>query len=168
MLRRLYFILPDTRRAAEIIQELQQSGIASRRIALVSRGPERMQIAGITVQNAGNDPGARLERILWNLNLALFFSGLLALLVMLATGVSMAWLGVPLAIMLVTFIAGERFTHVPNTHLQEFAQALRHGEIVLMVDAPPAQVAEIEALIHRHHPDAAAGGVGWSSDLLHV
>ncbi|MBI5039891.1 MAG: hypothetical protein HZB57_01360, partial [Gammaproteobacteria bacterium] len=63
---------------------------------------------------------------------------------------------------------GVRFTHVPNIHLREFAAALRHGELVLMVSVPRNRVAEIEDLVHRHHPDAAVGGVGWSSDLLHI
>lgn len=168
MLRRLYFVLPDTRHATDIVQEIQQSGVSSRHIALASLRPEQARLAGVAVQNASDDPGARLEHVLWNSNLALFFIALLALGAMLAAGVNMAWLGIPLTIMLVTFIAGERFTHVPNTHLQEFAPALRHGEVVLMVDVPPDRVAEIEALIQRHHPDAAVGGVGWSSDLLHV
>lgn len=168
MLRRLYFILPDTDRAAGVIRELQQSGVASRHIALASRRPQKVQIEGMMLQTVSGDPGARIERGLWNLNLLVFFAALLALLGMLAAQVSMAWLSLPVLIMLATFIAGERFTHVPNTHLQEFAAALRHGEAVLMVDVPPQRVAEVEALIHQHHPDAAVGGVGWSSDLLHV
>lgn len=168
LLRRLYFVLPDSLRATGVAQELLDSGIPARRIAFASRNPQPAPIAGITVQSPDDDPGARLERLLWNLNLAVFFVALAALIVMLAADVSLPWLVAPALIMLATFIAGERFTHVPDTHLQEFTPALRHGEVVLMVTVPPEQVAEIEARVHRHHPDAAVGGVGWSSDLLHV
>lgn len=168
LLRRLYFILPDTLRATAVAQELLDSGTPAQRIAFASRNPQPAPIAGITVQGPGDDPGARLERILWNLNLGVFFIALAALIVMLAAEVSIPWLVAPLLIMLATFIGGERFTHVPDTHLNEFAPALRHGEVVLMVTVPPERVAEIEALVHRHHPDATVGGVGWGSDLLHV
>lgn len=168
MLRRLYFVLPDANRATDIVRELLQSGVAAQRIALASRRPQKLEIAGMTMQTASDDPGARIEHRLWNLNLLIFFAALLALIGMLAAQVNMAWLSLPALIMLASFVAGERFTHVPNTHLQEFAAALRHGEVVLMVNVPPDRVAEIEALVHQHHPDAAVGGVGWSSDLLHV
>lgn len=166
MMRRLYFILPDASRAADIIQELQQNGVASQRIRLVSRRPEQDRIGGVAVQDARDDPDARMEYRLWNLNLAIFFVALLAVVAVLAADINAAWLVLPLLIMLASFIAGERFTHLPNTHLREFAPALRHGERVLMVDVPPDRVAECETLIHRHHPEAAVGGVGWSSGLL--
>lgn len=168
LLRRLYFILPDTLRATAVAQELLDSGISARRIAFASRNPQPAPIAGITVQSPDNDRGARLERSLWNLNLGVFFAALAMLIVMLAAEVSLPWLALPLLIMLASFFAGERFTHVPDTHLQEFTSAVRHGEVVLVVTVPPERVAEIEALVHRHHPDAAVGGVGWGSDLLHV
>lgn len=58
--------------------------------------------------------------------------------------------------------------HIPNTHLHEFADALQHGELVLKVDVEPGRVTAIEALVHQHQPDAAIGGIGWSSNLLHV
>jgi hypothetical protein len=168
LLRRLYFVLPDRLRAAAVAQELLDSGIPMRRIAFASLNPRLAPLAGITVQSPDNDPGARLERSLWNLNLGLFFAALAGLIVLLIAQASLFWLALPVLIMLASFIAGERFTHVPDTHLQEFASALRHGEVVLMVSVPPQRVAEIEARVHRHHPDAAVGGVGWDSDLLHA
>lgn len=35
-----------------------------------------------------------------------------------------------------------------------------------MVDVPSGQVAEVEETVHRRHPEAIAGGVGWSVDAL--
>lgn len=168
MRRRLYFVLPDSHVTATIVDELRGAGIDPRHIAIASRDPARVRIADVHVQDATTDPGERLERIMWDLNLAVFFVALLALVAMLGTLGLTPWLGIPVAVMLACFIAGLRFTHVPNTHLCEFAAALRHGERVLMVSVPRGRVAEIENLVHRHHPDAAVGGVGWSSDLLHI
>ncbi len=54
-----------------------------------------------------------------------------------------------------TFLAGLRFTYVPNTHLREFADAIHHGKLVLMADVETNQVASI-------------GGIGWNSNMSHV
>lgn len=168
MRRRLYFVLPDSRVTANIVDELRNAGIDSRYIAIASRNPAQVRIPDVHIQDATKDPGEHLERIVWDINLAVFFVALLALVAMLAIlGVTL-WLGIPVAVMLTCFTAGLRFTQVPNTHLCEFAAALRHGELVLMVSVPRGRVAGIEDLVHRHHPDAAVGGVGWSSDLLHI
>jgi hypothetical protein len=71
--------------------------------------------------------------------------------------------------MLATFLTGVEFTrHIPNVHLSEFTDAIHHREILLMVDVPVAQVAQVEKRVHRHHPEAVAGGVGWHSDALHT
>lgn len=170
MRRRLYFVLPDSRIAATIVGELRDVGVDGSRMGIASREPAQVgiYIPGIHIQDATTDPGDRIERIVWDINLALFFIALLSLLAILAIQGPTLWLGIPLGIMLTCFIAGVRFTHVPNIHLREFGAALRHGELVLMVSVPRERVAEIEDLVHRHHPDAAVGGVGWSSDLLHI
>lgn len=62
-----------------------------------------------------------------------------------------------------TFLGGRYFTHIPDTHLNEFRDALAHGEILLMIDVPGTRVAEIEDRVHKHRPEAAIGGVGWST-----
>ena len=71
--------------------------------------------------------------------------------------------------MLTTFLAGLEFTtHIPNVHVSEFSDAIHHREILLMVDVPVSQVARVEELVHRHHPEAVTGGVGWQIDALHT
>ena len=79
------------------------------------------------------------------------------------------WLLLPAAVMLISFLLGEEFTRrVPDVHLSEFRDALRHGEILLMIDVPVTKVERFEALVHRHHPEAVTGGVGWHIDALHT
>jgi hypothetical protein len=46
--------------------------------------------------------------------------------------------------------------------------AMRHGELLLMVDVPVWRVERVEALVHKHHPEAVVGGVGWHIDALHI
>ncbi len=168
MRRRLYFVLPDHRVTTAIVGELRDAGIDPRYIGIASRDPAQVRIPAVHVQDATSDPGESLERIVWDLNLALFAVALLMFVAMLVIKGPTVWLAVPVCIMLACFIGGVRFTAIPNTHLREFGAALRHGELVLMVSVPRWRVAEIESLVHQHHPDATLGGVGWSSALLHI
>jgi hypothetical protein len=64
------------------------------------------------------------------------------------------------------FLLGASFTHLPNTHLSEFADALKHGEILLMVDASSEQANEVEHCVQDHHPEAVAGGSSWNTPML--
>lgn len=166
MLRRLYFILPSTASVSTLVRELQESGIDSGHITVASREPVPLQQLGIRLQNDIFDRGARIERLLWTLNLVVFVFALIVTLGLLFTrGLSPALL-IPVLIMAACFGAGLRFTHVPNVHLEDLADALNHGELILMTDVPPGRVAEIESLVHRRHPEAGIGGVGWWSDVL--
>jgi hypothetical protein len=168
MRRRLYFILPDSQLASKIATELEGAGIDAGHITVACREPNQVRIPDVNSQDPTTDPGDLVEKNLWNLNLAIFFISVLSLPFILAIHGLTFWLVIPVGILIVSFVGGLRFTDVPNTHLREFTAALHHGELVLIVSVPRARVAEIEALVQRNHPDAALGGVGWSSDLLHI
>lgn len=168
MRRRVYFVLPTIGLTAAIIADLQAIGIKAGQLRVASREPEQISLPGVTVQDASTDRSDQLEHALWNADLVVFFIGaLIALAILVTQGLSFSLL-IPLFIMLLSFIAGLQFTQVPNTHLREFSEALRHGELVLMVSVPRDRVAEVEGLVQGHYPAATVGGVGWSSDLLHV
>lgn len=64
--------------------------------------------------------------------------------------------------MLGTFLAGLFFVlRVPNVHWDEFRTAIEHGEVLVMVDVPVLRLVEINRKVHRRHPEAVTGGVGW-------
>ena len=116
-----------------------------------------------------NDLGARIEHYLWGGNLALFFLALIALVAFALLPLSGWWLLLPAAVMLASFLTGLEFVmHTPNVHLSEFRSAMRHREILLMIDVPAGQVADVEETVHRLHPEAITGGVGWSVNALQV
>jgi hypothetical protein len=167
--RRLYFLLPDTGHAGAVVSELEARGIARKYMhAIAGRGGD---VNGLPVASRmqRNDPGARIERYLWGGNLVLFFLALIALVILAVLSLPWWWLLLPAGIMLVSFLAGLEFVmHTPNVHLAEFQSAMRHREILLMVDVPAGQVAEVEDTVHRRHPEAIAGGVGWSIDALQI
>lgn len=159
MRRRLYFLLPDREHAERIVEELRRGGISSGDINIIVARPG--QGAGPPRASPWHrDPLARLERWAWTGNLALFFVALALLVVALLTGMAAVAVAM-VAVMIATFVLGLAATWLPNVHLDEFGDALAHGEALMVVDAPQRRVQEIEDRIHRHHPEAVIGGVGW-------
>jgi len=169
MKRRLYFLLPDAEHARVVVNELEARGIERNFMhAIAGRGGD---VNGLPVATRmqRNDLGARIEHYLWGGNLALFFLALIALVVFALLPLSWWWLLLPAGVMLVSFLTGLEFVmHTPNVHLDEFQSAMRHREILLMIDVPAGQVAEVEEMVHRLHPEAITGGVGWSVNALQV
>ena len=169
MKRRLYFLLPDTGHTRAVVDELEASGIDRKHLHVITSQGVDLEGLPAATANQRRDLGARLEDLVWTGNLVLFFIALLALIVLALTQASWYWLLLPPAVMLTTFLAGLEFTtHIPNVHVSEFSGAIHHREILLMVDVPVRQVARVEELVHRHHPEAVTGGVGWQIDALHT
>ncbi len=166
MNRRLYFLLPDPSHARAVVDELVREGIPAGQIHALGNRQTSLEGLPTASLRQTNDAASHVETYLWNANLLSFFIALSVLLIMLATTGWSLWLLAPAALMLANFLAGWRFTKLPNTHLAEFRDALAHGEILLMVDVTEKRVADIEAQVHRHHPEATAGGVSWGTPVF--
>ena len=167
MERRLYFLLPDVAHARAVVAKLETYGIERKYTHVIAAKEIALEGLPLASPNQRMDLGARLETIFWDGNLVLFFLALLALIVLMLVNVNGLWLVLAATIMLVTFIVGVGFTkYIPNVHLSEFADALRHQEILLTVDVPVGQVARVVTLIHHNHPESINGGVGWHINAL--
>jgi hypothetical protein len=168
MKRRLYFLFPYPLQVRRVVQELNDAGIDSKHMHTVARDESLLEgLPKATVRQCC-DIVWRLEWISWNTNLLIFLVALLGLLVSLAYD-AMGGVIACAIVMVVTFALGEWFTsHIPSVHLTEFTDALSHREILLMVDVPVWRVREIEEFIHKHHPEAAIGGVGWTIERLGI
>lgn len=152
-----------------VVNDLKVFGIDTGAMHTLSKPEVDLSGLPVATHRQRKDSGARLETLLWDGNLTIFFIALAALITIAYTGLAWFWLLIPVAVMLVTFVTGVVFTSlIPNVHLSEFRDAMRHGEILLMIDAPVWQVARVETLVHKHHPEAVAGGVGWHIDALHI
>ncbi|HKK07201.1 MAG: hypothetical protein P8009_09245 [Gammaproteobacteria bacterium] len=168
MNRRLFFLFPTAIQVRSVVSELREAGVGVEHIHAVARKGATVGGLPVATPQQRRDTARRVERWLWRANLGVFALALLLLLGFVVDG-HPQWAWVPLLLMLATFVAGERFsTQVPNTHLDEFADALDHGEILVMVDVPKRRVGEIESLIHRRHPEATVGGVGWAVGALGI
>ena len=167
MLRRLFFLLPDTEHAQRIVDELVVRGVLLRRMHAIAKDVDLGSLPEAT-ERQKRDTKFRLEWLIWNTNLMLFVFAVIIFIASLVLG-SVLWAALSLFVMLLTFISGEQFAvKVPDVHLTEYTDAIAHGEVLLMVDVPVYRVAEIEGFVHHHHPEAAIGGVSWTIDTLGI
>jgi hypothetical protein len=166
MRRRLYFLIPNNAQARAVAADLQRLGINERQIHALG-GTHGADLEGLPRATARQrqDAGRTLERVLWDGNLSLFFAALALFVFSLYMG-STGTAALMVAIMVATFVMGVMATWLPDVHLDEFRDALRHGEILIMVDVARNRVSEIEELMHKHHPEATVGGVGWTFGAL--
>jgi hypothetical protein len=167
MNQRLYFLLPDREHTLRIVNELREQGFQTTHMhTLAGKGQTAENLPG-SDSHQRNDLAGRIEYWAWRADLVLFFLAAIAVVVMVFQHAGL-WVLLPLAVMVATFLLGERFTHLPNVHLHEFRDALRHGEILLMVDVPRERVSEIEYRVRAHHPEAVAGGSSWNLPALNT
>ncbi|MEW6330365.1 MAG: hypothetical protein AB1560_02790 [Pseudomonadota bacterium] len=167
-LRRLYFIVPDESQAANLVDDLQAAGVDRRHIHAIAGKGATLEKLPAANEHQRRDAVWRLQKILWLGNLALFTLGSIGLIVSVLQG-SLAGAILSFVAMALTLAAGALFAiRVPDTHLDEFRGVLAHPEVLLMVDVPKRRVAEIEELVSRRHPEATAGGTGWTIEALQI
>lgn len=164
MRRRLYYLFPDAVHAQTLDRELSSLAVPGVRVhAVVDKTTPftgTMDVQHVTTEI---DQDTLLEWRLWRLNLGIFFLALPVFVGMLVFAPSW-YLVIPLMIMVVCFATGASFAlHVPNVHRDEFNHAVHHGEVLMMVDVPSAELNKVDHHIHRLHPEAVSGGVGWAA-----
>ena len=159
MHRRLCFLLPDKEHTRSGVDELVGEGISVRnRHALGAKDTALDGLPAATPRQT-NDAAGHLENLLWNANLLSFVIAFAIFIILAFTTGRNLLLSAPIVIMAANFLIGARFAHLPNTHLDEFRDALAHGETLLMVDVVEDRVAELEKRVHQHHPEATVDGV---------
>jgi hypothetical protein len=168
MLHRLYILFPEPAQAERAVDLIQDHGVRTLQIHAIAR--EGVDISGLPPATdwQRHDTAARVERVLWDLNLGLF--GLFV--AVFAAAVAFGGWGlavVALVVMAATFAAGYWFvSHVPHAHIDECRAAIRHGEVLLMVDIPRQRLPKLHKAIVEAHPEAEIGGVGWAMESLPI
>ena len=161
MRRRLYFVLPDIKRAQAAFNELLLSRIEEKHIHFLARENTSLQDLpeATMLQKSAEIHGLWLGLMVGGLTGALagvvvmIFppSGLvMGLGVILVTSIIGAIMGV--------WVSGMIASGVPNTQLQRFAKEIEDGKILMMVDVPKRRVEEITDMIRAHHPRADVRG----------
>ena len=161
MLRRLYFVLPDIETAKTVERELLLARVEDRRMHFLARDglnlgelPEAslaqksdllhgMWIGFIAGSSAGAIAGAGAY-LYFGLNPSQ--AGVVALLALLGASIGV-------------WISGIIGASIPNIRLKRFAETLKEGHVLLMVDVRPGHIDEVREIIIRNHPDAEDHGL---------
>ncbi len=168
MLRRLYFLFPSPQEALAAVDELVINGTPRNHMHALARPDVDLTDLPPATERQRNGMRARLAHAFWRADLLVFAVALLGLIIALLLAHA-GWALALVVIMALCFAAGAIYAiALPEMEPQEFVPALRHGEVLLLVDAPADQVATIESTIHRHHPSAVAGGSSWSVDAFGI
>jgi cobalamin biosynthesis protein CobD/CbiB len=168
MKRRLYFLFSDTGHARSAVADLAGLGVDAGHMHVLARPGTDLSGLPPATERQRRDFLMRLENTLWGGNLVLFglaFAGL----VLAAVFGSVTGMVLAAAVLIASFTSGALFAlRMPMVHLDEFHEALRHGELLLMVDVSRDCMEDVEELLRRRHPEAVAGGSAWTPDAFGV
>ena len=161
MRRRLYFLLPDVASARQTANDLLLARVEDRHMRfLAKRGTDLGELHEASyVQKSDLMHGAGIGLGLGGVG------GLLLGLVIVTyppQGTNPQLIVVLIAAIVGAFLcawmASMVAAAVPNSRLKQFQGEIEGGKILLMVDAPYGQIAQIRELVMRRHPEAVPGG----------
>jgi len=162
MRRRIYFLLPNVGSARQVVNELLLARIDDHHIHVMAR-------EGTTL---GDLPQANLLQrsdFIHGVEIGLSVggaTGIVAGLIAVAfppQGIVLGgWTMLAMALagaLIGAWVAGMIGTDIPNSQLREFTTAVADGQILMMVDVPKSEVANVTDMIKKHHPEADMHGV---------
>ncbi len=161
MRRRLYFLLPDVKRARGMFKDLLLARVEERHVHFLAR-------EGTSLKDLPEATLLQRSDAIHGLGVGLIAGGTagavtgLAMLVFPPMGM-VANYGLILVTSLVgacigVWVAGMIATDVPNSHLSRFRHDVARGKILAMVDVPKSRMDEVTELVHRHHPEIVTRG----------
>jgi hypothetical protein len=161
MRRRLYFLLPDVASARQTANDLLLARVEDRHMRfLAKRGTDLGELHEASyVQKTDLMHGAGVGLAIGG------GAGLLLGLVIvtypphgtnpqLVVVLIAALIGAVLGAWMASMVAAA----VPNSRLKQFQGEIENGRILLMVDVPYGQIAQIRELVMGRHPEAIPGG----------
>jgi cobalamin biosynthesis protein CobD/CbiB len=168
MKRRLYFLFSDTGQARSAVADLDGLGVDPEHMHVLARPGTDLSGLPPATERQRRDVLKRLDKTLWGGNLVLFGVAFAVLILAMVFGNAVGMV-LAMAVMIASLTAGALFAmRLPSIHLDEFHEALHHGELLLMVDVSRDGMEDVEELMRRRHPEAVAGGSGWTPDVFGV
>jgi len=161
MRRRLYFMVPDTRSARQIRDELLLARIENNHIHVMARD-------GMSLEDLHEASVLQKTDFVHGAETGLAVGGGIGIIAgLVAVFFPPAGVDLQLVTILLTALIGAAFgawvasmvaSAIPNSRLKAFESAIAAGHILMMVDAPAGRVDEIRKLIAAHHPEAMSSG----------
>lgn len=160
-MRRIYFLVPNSETAKQIVQELLLSHIEERHIHVLAKEGVRLDELPEAGLLQKSDFWPSLEQGIAMGAATGLLGGLIAMV--LPTGLVLGGAAVAAITLAGAGVGGLMSSMVGvdigNRRIEQYREAVEKGELLLILDVPKARVEEIEALIKRHHPDAECEGV---------
>ena len=161
-MRREYFLVPDIELAREIVHELLLSHVEERYIHLIARDDIPMEDLPEATLMQKSDFIPALEKGV----LGGAYTGLAAGLVVMAFppagmviggGAILAMMAAGVAVggMMSTLVG----VGLPSGRLEKFEEAIKAGNILILVDIPRQRLDEIQEIVTKHHPEAEFEGI---------
>lgn len=161
-MRREYFLVPDIELAREIVHELLLSHVEERYIHLIARDDIPMEDLPEATLMQKSDFIPALEKGV----LGGAYTGLAAGLVVMAFppagmviggGAILAMMAAGVAVggMMSTLVG----VGLPSGRLEKFEEAIKAGNILILVDIPRQRLNEIQDIVTKHHPEAEFDGI---------
>ena len=160
-MRRIYFLVPNSETAKEIVSELLLSHVEERHIHVIAKqgiSLDQLPKAGLLQKS---DFWPSLEQGIAMGAATGFLGGLVAMV--LPTGLVLGGAAVAAITLAGAGVGGLMSSmigvDVANRRIERYRDAVETGELLLIIDVPWDRVEDVEALIKRHHPDAECEGV---------
>jgi len=161
-MRREYFLVPDIELARKIVHELLLSHVEERYIHLIARDDIPMEDLPEATLMQKSDFIPALEKGV----LGGAYTGLAAGLVVMAFppagmviggGAILAMMAAGVAVggMMSTLVG----VGLPSGRLEKFEEAIKAGNILILVDIPRQRLNEIQEIVTKHHPEAEFDGI---------
>lgn len=162
MRERLYFLLPDVKRAQSTMRHLLLARIEERHVHVLAKdGVDTKDLPPATLGQKSDFYHAMALGIIVG-GITGILGGLTVYLFP-PNGINVTLSVVGLFAMLGSIFgvwtSGLIGTDVPNTQLSRFRKSLAQGKILMMVDVPRDRVKEIKAIMKKQHPEADEGGM---------
>ena len=159
-MRRIYFLAPNLESTHQIVEELRVEGIEDRHIHILAKRdtPLGDMPEASVFQKTDFIPAVERGTALGAT------TGLLAgLVAMRFAGCAIA--GGPVLGVLVygatigAMMSGLAGLQVGNSRVKDYADAIEHGQLLVLIDIPKQRIDAIKQLITKHHPEAKFEGI---------
>lgn len=161
MRRRLYFLAPNLKVTRAILDELQLARITEKHISVIAREGTKLEDVPEATLLQRSDLKPAAEHGIGYGGVVGLLAGLVAVAIppaglvlgggMLAGVLGGAGFG--------ACVGGMIGVNAPNRELEEFEEAVKRGEILMLIDVPRMRVEEIEELVRSKHPAVEFEGV---------
>lgn len=160
-MRRLYFLVPDIEHTRTIVDELLLARVDEKHIHIIAKEGTPLEDLPEAKLSQKSDLIPALERGLALGGLSGIVAGIVAVTIppaglvlgggaILATALTGAGIGAWMSTMI--------GVDVPNSQLTAFEEAIKNGQILMMVDVAKDRVDQIDELVKKHHPEAEIEG----------